>query len=60
MTELDFSKFWKERFEHRPASLKMVFQLKGDSSFEKEDGGSEQESDTDFFIGITGSIGLGE
>ncbi len=59
-TELDFTKFWKEWLEPRPASLKMVFQLEGGSSFEKWGGDADHESDTDFFVGFTTSIGLGE
>ncbi len=59
-TELDFTKFWKEWLEPRPGSLKMVFQLEGASSFEKWGGDSDHESDTDFFVGFTTSIGLGE
>jgi hypothetical protein len=59
-SELDFSKFWKEWLEPRQGSLKMVFQLKGNSSLEKWGGDAKQDSDTDFFVGFTTSIGLGE
>ncbi len=59
-TELDFSKFWKESLETRPASLKMVFQLKNGTSLEESSWDANQESDTDFFVGFTTSIGLGE
>jgi len=38
----------------------MVFQLKNNSSFEKWGGSADQDSETDYFIGLKMDIGLGE
>ena len=59
-SELDFTKFWAELWGPRPSNLGMVFQLENNSSFEKWGGESDQESETNYFIGLTMGIGLGE
>ncbi len=59
-SELDFTKYWAELWGPRPSNLGMVFQLKNDSSFEKWGGESDQESETNYFIGLQMKIGLAE
>ncbi len=59
-SELDFTKYWAELWAPRPSNLGMVFQLRNDSSFEKWGSNSQQNSDTNYFIGLTMKIGLGE
>jgi outer membrane protein assembly factor BamD len=67
--ELDFTKYWPQWWETRiwapwselpSASLKLVFQLQGDTSFEEWSSAAEQEGGTDFFVGFRVDIGLGE
>ena len=41
-------------------SLGMVFQLRNDSSSERWGGESEDESSTEFFVGLKMSVGFGE
>jgi hypothetical protein len=59
-SELDFTKYWEELWGPRQSNLGMVFQLRDDSSSEKWGGESEDDSNTEFFVGLKMSVGLGE
>ena len=58
--EFDFTKYWAEVWAPRPSNLGVVLQIRNDSSSEKWGGDFDEESNTNFFVGLTMGIGLGE